>query len=80
MQDCNFVRKNSDVEKNFRDVKDENREEICTYESSNAVCLLPDVWLPIPVVRLDHMFVKEGLGIMNFQRIICLKSIGSSGT
>ena len=27
-----FLEKKSDVEKNFRDVKDENREEICTYE------------------------------------------------
>ena len=26
-----FLEKYSDVEKNFRDVKDENREEICTY-------------------------------------------------
>ena len=29
-----FKEKNSDVEKNSRDVKDENREEICTYDST----------------------------------------------
>ena len=31
-----FQEKISDVEKNSRDVKDENREEICTYVLHNA--------------------------------------------